>query len=172
MLDGITKNETIDAATTELSAVIAELRAYIGYLTGDELPGSTLLAERLRSIVEAASSCQWAQRIEMGQEPLPPVTERAVYLIARELISNVERHAQARHTSLVVRREPRGIHVEVTDDGVGFDRGSVAPDRVGVRSVEQRAADVGGSLLFETAPGRGTTVSVTIPVVPASGTPS
>ncbi|MFA7248314.1 MAG: GAF domain-containing protein [Dehalococcoidia bacterium] len=172
MRDSITKEEAIEAATTELSAVIADLRAYIGHLTGDELPGTALLTERLRSIIDAASSCEWEQRIEMGQEQLNPATERAVYLIARELISNVERHAQARRASLVVRRDAGDIHIEVTDDGIGFDRNSIAPDRVGVRSVEQRAADLGGSLLFETAPGRGTSVSVTIPVVLAQGIPS
>ena len=169
MHDSITKEEAIETATTELSAVIADLRAYIGHLTGDELPGTALLTERLRSILDAASSCEWTQRIEMGRAPLPSSTERAVYLISRELISNVERHAEAAHASLNVTRDAEGIHISVTDDGVGFDRNGIAPDRVGVRSVEQRAADLGGSLIFETAPGRGTAVSVTIPLVPVLG---
>jgi NarL family two-component system sensor histidine kinase LiaS len=167
MRDSITKEEAIETATTELSAVIGDLRAYIGHLTGDELPGTALLTERLRAILDAANSCEWTQRIEMGHDPLSATTERAVYLIARELISNVERHAQATHASLLVSRDAEGIHVKVTDDGVGFDRNRIAPDRVGVRSVEQRAADLGGSLIFETSPGKGTTVSVTIPVLPA-----
>ncbi|MGE3857811.1 MAG: GAF domain-containing sensor histidine kinase [Dehalococcoidia bacterium] len=165
MRESITKEEAIETATTELSAVIGDLRAYIGHLTGDELPGTALLTERLRSILDAASSCDWTHRIEMGHEPLTAATERAVYLIARELISNVERHAQAGHATLTVSRDAEGIHLRVIDDGVGFDRNRISPDRVGVRSVEQRAVDLGGSLIFETAPGRGTTVSVTIPIV-------
>lgn len=172
MRDTITKEEAIETATTELSAVIGDLRAYIGHLTGDELPGTELLTERLRSIIDAATSCESTQRIEMGSDPLSSTTERAVYLIARELISNVERHAQATHASLRVTRDAEGLHIDVVDDGVGFDRTSVGPDRVGVRSVEQRATDLGGSLIFETAPGRGTTVSVTIPVLPAQGVTS
>jgi signal transduction histidine kinase len=169
MRDSITKEEAIETATTELSAVIGDLRAYIGHLTGDELPGTALLTERLRSILDAATSCEWTHRIEMGQDPLSSTTERAVYLIARELISNVERHAQATHASLRVTRDAEGIHIDVVDDGLGFDRNRIPPDRVGVRSVEQRATDLGGSLIFDTAPGRGTTVSVTIPVLPTPG---
>ena len=55
------------------------------------------------------------------------------------------------------------------DDGVGFDRNGVGPDRVGVRSVEQRVTDLGGSLIFETSPGKGTRVSATIPVLSPQG---
>ena len=162
--DTVSKDEALDRATSDLNAVIADLRAYIAHLTGDELPGTDLLTARLRSIFDAPTAVQWEAAIELGHDPLPRTTERAVYLITRELISNVERHAQAQHASLRLRCHEDEIHIEVQDDGIGFDRGGIAPEKVGVRSVEQRVTDLGGSLLFTTARGEGTHVSVSIPL--------
>jgi signal transduction histidine kinase len=52
----------------------------------------------------------------------------------------------------------------VRDNGRGFDRGAVPDGAVGLRSIEQRVADLDGSLLIESEPGTGTVITATIPL--------
>ena len=54
--------------------------------------------------------------------------------------------------------------LEVRDYGRGFERASVLSGSVGLRSVEERVADLGGSVLIESVPNRGTTVTASIPL--------
>ena len=92
-------------------------------------------------------------------EPLPPVpaaVEVAVYRIVREAIHNVEKHARA--TACVIQIEPAAgqLHVRVTDNGTGGPH--TYTGGVGVRSMQERAVEVGGSLAIEPAMGGGTRV--------------
>ena len=54
--------------------------------------------------------------------------------------------------------------MELADDGQGFDREQVPERSVGLRSMEERVADIGGSMIIESAIGRGTTVRATFPI--------
>jgi len=56
------------------------------------------------------------------------------------------------------------LELEVADDGRGFDRDQVPERSVGLRSMEERVADIGGSMIIESAPGRGTTLRATFPL--------
>jgi NarL family two-component system sensor histidine kinase LiaS len=56
------------------------------------------------------------------------------------------------------------LELEVADDGQGFDRDAVPERSVGLRSMEERVADIGGSMIIESAPGRGTTLRATFPL--------
>jgi two-component system, NarL family, sensor kinase len=101
---------------------------------------------------------RWAIEVSLGQEPLPPSMERQLYLVGRELISNVHRHAEASEASLSLRLDDSRVVLEVRDNGIGFDRSSIREGAIGIRSIEQRFADLGGSLLIETELGGGTRV--------------
>ncbi|MDA1062315.1 MAG: ATP-binding protein [Chloroflexi bacterium] len=90
--------------------------------------------------------------------------DRDLYLLARELISNVERHAGADRASFSLQVEDSAMVLEVRDFGRGFERAAVRSGSVGLRSVEQRVADLGGSLLIESVPNQGTTVTASIPL--------
>jgi signal transduction histidine kinase len=91
-------------------------------------------------------------------------TERHVYLLVKELVSNVARHAHARHASIRLERNALGhMVVEVTDDGVGYDPARVSDSSYGLRSIDHRVAMLRASLTTTTAPGLGTRVVVTIP---------
>jgi signal transduction histidine kinase len=87
-----------------------------------------------------------------------------VYRAIREALSNVRRHAQARQASVSLAPGDDGSAVlSVSDDGVGFDPGSVPADHVGLRILADLAASLGGSLEVQSAPGRGTTVRMVLP---------
>ncbi len=159
----ITKQEALEKASADLNVVIAELRAYIGQLTGDQPLSAGMLGARLRSLLQGQTTARWEVDIQLGEDDLDSATERHVYLLARELISNVERHAQAETATLTLRCEDDRIRLIVRDDGVGFDVNDVPAARVGVRSIQQRTGDMGGSVIFDSGGGRGTTVTIEVP---------
>ncbi|HZG57204.1 sensor histidine kinase [Paenibacillus sp.] len=95
---------------------------------------------------------------------LPAAVEVAAYWIATESIANVVRHANA--TSCVVRiaLESGGrLVVEVTDDGVGIDDRRGATGGIGLGSIRERAAELGGHCAIERLPSGGTRVSAWLP---------
>ena len=102
-------------------------------------------------------------------ERLPPSVESALYRIVQEALTNVAKHSDATHTSVVVERSGGSVHVIVEDDGKGFDADVVAdagkrPAALGLLGIRERAALLGGSLQVETAPGAGTTIFVRLPI--------
>ncbi|MEH3032783.1 MAG: hypothetical protein PGN07_01795 [Aeromicrobium erythreum] len=96
-----------------------------------------------------------------------PVVE-AVTGAVGELLRNVEKHAGVDSVEVQVDVDDDVVRVAVTDAGVGFDPYTV--ERRGLlASVEQRLADVGGSVVVDSAKGAGTTVALTCPLVAATG---
>jgi len=93
---------------------------------------------------------------------LPAAVEVAAYRVTQEALNNVTRHAQARtcvvHLSLL-----DGLQLEITDDGVGLPTELHAG--VGLLSMRERAAELGGSCVIETTPGQGTHVLVKLPLL-------
>jgi signal transduction histidine kinase len=85
-------------------------------------------------------------------------TELAVLRIVEEALHNALRHARARH--IAVRLGPRRI--EISDDGVGFEpqRAELRSRHLGLTSMEERAAELGGRIEVRSAPGTGTTVEL------------
>ena len=94
--------------------------------------------------------------------PLDAAVEAAAYRIAVEAMTNVVRHAHARRCR--VRVSGNGaLTLEVADDGIGFAAGRGAG--VGMTSMRERCAELGGSLAVERTPEGWTVVRATLPVV-------
>jgi signal transduction histidine kinase len=89
--------------------------------------------------------------------------------IVREALSNVLRHAGARRVALRLRLAEDELTLEVRDDGIGFDVGAVEATgddtTQGLRNLRRRAELLGARLVTRSAPGRGTRLSLTMPVV-------
>lgn len=109
-------------------------------------------------------------------EPLHPDIEVALLRAAQEGLANVERHASASRVGLTVSYTDDVVILDLRDDGVGFD-----PDELplrpgggggfGLSSMRHRVQRVAGELRVESAPGRGTAISATVPAVGASPPP-
>ncbi len=100
-------------------------------------------------------------------ERLSHEVEVAVYRIVQEALTNVVKHANASHVSVLLRCEGDKLSVVVEDDGCGFDtdaKQQEAGDRLGLFGMEERAQLVGGSLTVEASPGQGTAVYLRVPV--------
>lgn len=97
--------------------------------------------------------------------PLPAAVEVAAYRIATEAITNAIRHAEAQHCRVRIVADT-DLEVEVTDDGRGWE-GQLTPG-VGIQSMRDRAADLGGTLTIEPVRGGGTTVRARLPLIAGS----
>jgi signal transduction histidine kinase len=100
---------------------------------------------------------------------ISPETETTIYRIMQEALNNVAKHSGAKRVSLVLRRTTDHVQAIIEDDGCGFDianASSAANDRggLGLLGIQERLGTVGGSLNVESAPGRGVTLIVRIPV--------
>ncbi len=105
---------------------------------------------------------------------LPPAVRHAVLAVARQALANVQAHARA--TAVVIRAEVTDemCTVSITDNGVGFDvdayrAGPRSSVHLGLASMEERASLVGGRLQVQSAPARGTTVAIHVPLGGAHG---
>lgn len=102
---------------------------------------------------------------------LPPPLETALYRIVQEGLTNVVKHAGARHVSLIVQRSADQVLAILEDDGRGFDAEAEAglsgpAGRLGLRGMRERATLFGGTVTVESAHGTGTTIFVRIPLGP------
>jgi signal transduction histidine kinase len=100
---------------------------------------------------------------------MPPDCETALYRIAQEALTNVTRHAKARHVSVLLERRAELASLIIEDDGQGFDADAMlqaAPTQgsLGLLGMEERIKLVGGTLEIESAPGAGATVFVRLPL--------
>jgi signal transduction histidine kinase len=99
-------------------------------------------------------------------EPDAP-RDAQVLRIANEAVHNAVRHAAASHVTVALRGHANGalLTLEVSDDGHGFDPGEpeLRSRHLGLTSMEERAAELGGRLQISSAAGEGTTVRLELP---------
>ncbi len=89
----------------------------------------------------------------------------AVFRVLQELLTNVVRHARASAIHVRLSAGDGRLGLEVRDDGCGIPSGRVyAPRSFGLLGIRERVTNVGGSVTIQGAPGRGTVVSVSIPL--------
>jgi signal transduction histidine kinase len=158
-----------EAAKAELGRVreqaqeaLRELRSLVFELRPADLEADGLAAT-LRKHVEVLGRVH-ALPIELEVETEPELEAAAaveVFRIAQEALNNAQRHASA--SAIAVRLSRNAL--AVADDGVGFDAPApaVRGRRLGLTSMEERAAAIGGRLRIESAPGSGTTVTLELP---------
>lgn len=97
---------------------------------------------------------------------LEPAVAATIYRIIQEALTNVARHSNASRVELRMRPRPADLLVDIRDDGRGITEAELhAPASIGLIGMRERAALVGGTVTVEGIPGRGTIVSVCIPLV-------
>ena len=91
---------------------------------------------------------------------------RQVYLIFKEAIHNAARHSGATRVDVELSAAGGALVLRVTDDGRGFEPSAPAEGN-GLASMRRRARDAGGALELDSAPGRGTRLTLTVPLASA-----
>ncbi len=106
----------------------------------------------------------WRMQAAAGTEPAGPLAT-AVFRIFQEMLSNVARHARARHLAVAVRTGDGVLELEVRDDGVGAPpQVFAAPTSYGVRGMRERALHFGGALDIHSEVDRGCTFLLRLPL--------
>jgi signal transduction histidine kinase len=101
-------------------------------------------------------------------KPLDADLLALMFRCVRELMMNIVKHAKARKMTVSLTRREERVFVVVEDDGVGFDMS--LPGRqwkrvgFGLFSVRERLSAVGGSYEFQSEPGRGTRITLSVPL--------
>jgi PAS domain S-box-containing protein len=94
---------------------------------------------------------------------LPPAQEEALYAIAQEALNNALKHATATRVDVHLHVQADQISLEIKDNGKGFDPAAVNESGgLGLLSMRERAARIGGVITIASAPNAGTTITVTI----------
>ena len=142
---------SVDPRRDDLASVCRRIRAY-----ADDLL--------------AGSGTRWTCALSPNLESvkLDPQARRHLFLLLKEAVTNVARHASARSASMEFTLTNREFRAELRDDGRGFD--PTVPecgdqsDRHGITSMRRRAERLGGRLTIQSSHGIGTTVSLQMPL--------
>jgi signal transduction histidine kinase len=150
-----------DSALTEIRNIMAEKQT-----ASDLVAGS--LERRLRDELEifrARTGLKLKFQCTIKAESLPYEVERELYFALREGIINSVRHSRASELNLSLSQNETTYNVDLSDNGVGFDLGSIeSGTHYGLRSMKQRIEKFGGQVSIDTAPGKGTWISMAVPI--------
>jgi len=156
--------EPIDYILTLAEAGLAEMRALIFELRPESLETEGLVSAFTKQAAALQARHEIAVSISLCDEPdLPLRAKQELYRIAQEALHNTVKHARASKVDLVLHRTANAVILEVRDDGVGFDPLGSFPGHLGLRSMQERVSNLGGSLQIESAPGQGTHILTQVP---------
>ncbi|HSK93874.1 MAG TPA: sensor histidine kinase [Candidatus Angelobacter sp.] len=171
-----TVGERIGTVMGELNRITGDIRSTIFDLRSGEL--ETRDAEAIVLAVADELQAHTLVQLEIGSEGLfrprlrPEQADHLRHLVT-EAFSNVLRHARATTVSVRMACTRRRFTLELRDDGVGFDAGAVTEGRgrrgsaQGLANIRRRAELLGGEIDIQSEPGRGTRLSLTMPVATA-----
>jgi len=156
--DDETLRHLLDAAQTEVSAALADLRRIARGIHPPALDSG--LADALASLA-ATSPIPARVQVELPERPSPAIETMAYFCVA-ELLANAIKHSSANVIEIQIDNERTGIlRVSVSDDGTG----GADPSRgTGLDGLRQRASTVDGKLHLSSPPGGPTTVIVELPL--------
>jgi signal transduction histidine kinase len=150
--------ETAQEALREMRLLIFELRPSV--LESDGLVNA--LRVRLEAVEERAG-LEVGFHVE-GEAVLPTTIEEGLYRIAQEALNNALKHACAQRVNVSLAQTAEAVILEIVDDGCGFDPARAIPaGGLGLDGIIERAAQMGGELALDSAPGKGTRIRVLVP---------
>jgi signal transduction histidine kinase len=120
--------------------------------------------ERLADAFGGESGIAIDVEANLDETRLPPEVETALYRIAQEALTNVAKHADAEHVSLIVTRRDGSVTVVVEDDGRGFGAVGGESGGLGLVGMKERVGLLGGRLAIESTEGSGTTIVAEVPL--------
>lgn len=145
--------------------VVADIRRLVYELRPPALDQLGLAAALAAAIEQIDGPGAPLFSLRVQPDPLPPLpaaVEVAAYFIAREAVTNVQRHAQARHGRVSFTAADGSLTVTVVDDGVGM--AEQRPSGVGLASMRERAEELGGRWQIESRPEAGTVMTAVLPL--------
>lgn len=162
---------------TELIAAIATLAELTSRETRRAVSamraGAPDEGELATAIVEAIRGAGRSDGVEVVALPgertcdMPPLVRDTVFRVGLEAVQNALKHARARRIEVLVACDPHGVRLDVRDDGWGFDVAAdfrSYSDHWGLVGMREQAERIGATLRVRSAPGSGTTVTLSAPL--------
>jgi signal transduction histidine kinase len=140
---------------------LAEMRTLLFELRPAAL-NQARLSDLLKQLTEAVTG---RKRLPIcldvqGDCEIPCNVKVEMYRIVQESLNNVVKYARATQVEITVRFEANQVHIEIKDNGIGFDLNCVKPTSLGLRIMRERAEAIQAQLQVASQPGMGTTVSL------------
>lgn len=161
----------VQAARQLAANALAELRRIVFGLRPailDDLGLVPAIRWYARSNLEAAGIHFEVHAPEPMPE-LPPQVSITLFRISQEAVNNILRHAAARSVHIRISMQARSICLDIKDDGRGFDMQAASDEalhshHLGLLGLRERAELLGGEILLDSTPGRGTCLQVCLPL--------
>jgi PAS domain S-box-containing protein len=163
--DTVNKQELLTRSAQLIQHCINEIRGLSKRLSAPSL-GDILLRDSVQELVDAINaSSRFAVQYEqsINELPVPGDMHIAVYRILQEHFTNIIKHAAASQVNVQLYKEDHLLHVVVDDNGKGFDTRE-AHKGIGIENMTNRAESFGGSLELGSAPGKGCTLHLVMPI--------
>ena len=168
--DPTTTDTLLQELATQVQGAVTDIRRLVYELRPPTLDDLGLIgALRDQAARYTQSGLQIAVEAPDALDPLPAAVEVAAYRIGMEALTNVVRHAQACTCTLMVQRDSHLV-LTISDDGRGLPAAPVPG--IGVRSMRQRAEELGGRCTIEARPEGGTLVVARLPLLEDDHDPS
>jgi signal transduction histidine kinase len=176
LLSGLVKTdkdnpEQVEAHANKLSQAADQTVRALEEIVWAVRPGSDTLQSLVDYIAHFANElfdgntthCRLDLPHDLPALPLPPDMRHNIFLIVKEALTNALKHAGAREVQVHAKVFGRMLEIRVADDGKGFaPEASAEGRRNGLGNMRRRAAAIGGTLDFESKPGQGTAVKVSV----------
>jgi two-component system, NarL family, sensor histidine kinase LiaS len=151
--------EMASLAQSEMRALLLHLRPV--HLEGKRLSDALVeLLQELRAKVPIEIS--WDTDLDIR---LPKGIEDHLFRIVQEALSNALRHSRANQLGLILQRVGDAIRLSIRDDGVGFSLEESKHASYGLVSMRERVNEIGGTIQWITAPGKGTRIEIRVPIM-------
>ena len=163
-------DETVGKKTLELSKILDETVKTVRRIASELRPsllddlGLVAAIEWQLNEFEKRSGIK-AELKKMRIEPLLPDAARTgLFRIVQESLTNVARHANAKKVTISLQQKKGLLVLKIEDDGIGFDKEKITGKKtLGILGMKERTSVMGGTYEIESASGKGTIVSVTVP---------
>lgn len=157
--------ETVENVIRFLTAGVDDGRRVIrGIRTAvlDDLGLAAAIDDLVDHFESSGIACE--KEIDLGPDELDESLQTTVYRIVQESLSNARRHSGAGRVRVCLARHGDELQLSIGDDGCGFDPVASRGRGFGIIGIEERTMLADGTCRIDSAPGRGTTVSVRLPV--------
>ena len=172
------KNSGVDTVTNRLDRLVnatqsahTELREYIRSIRDPAYSEKDFLTALEKDIAdfEAQTDLTVKRNIPVGfnGEMIKPGVRIQILSIVKEALNNIRKHAEARHVKIALSFEQKMVHVMIQDDGNGFNVAlgqNPIKTKFGLDIMRERAAEIGGALKIDSAPGKGCRITLNVPI--------
>jgi len=157
------ENDRINRTFNMSQAAMSSLRDTVWALHTEELTVESL-SQRMENVARKTTENSEAIQLKFdlradGEAVLPPQVTMHIMRIFQEAVHNVVKHAHASWLEVIITEQAADFLVKISDNGIGMEN-AAKPFHYGLQSMQDRALKIGGKLTIESAPQKGTTITL------------